>query len=399
MQCPFRQTKPLSPWQKTKYWILSLFNRQGISKTVASLEAILNTTIDSVITCNEQGIIQSCNHATEKMFGYSDKDLLGKNVAIFQPEPYHSEHDTYIQNYLRTGVKKIIGRRRELIGKTKNGALFPIDLFVTEMFIKKRRFFLATIRDVSERTQALIEKEKSLKLETELTVKNDFLAIMSHELKTPLHSIMGFTDYLLNELDGPLNDLQKGSLKQMYSSSQHLLGLINGLLELSKTEANQHNLELELCNLIEILENAIQNITPLAQKKNLLIIKSIPSTECLLKANKRQISEIFLNLLDNSIKFTENGSIHIQLTRDLNYHAIITIQDTGCGIEEEALSRIFVPFAPTSAKLDPLREHTGLGLAITKRIIELYQGTIKVSSKKGVGSTFTITLPTLKTPI
>ncbi|MEI8300823.1 MAG: PAS domain-containing sensor histidine kinase, partial [Chlamydiota bacterium] len=314
------------------------------------------------------------------------------NINILQPEPFHAEHDTYIKNYLKTGIKTLLDTRRETIAIKKTGEPFPIDLFVTEMFIKNQRFFLGIIRDVSERRDSLLAMEKNLRTELELKSKDDFLTMMSHELRTPLHSIMGFTQYLLEELDGPINDLQRGSLNQISISGQHLLGLINGLLELSKIQAHQESVKTEICNLAAILETAIDSLTPLAQQKNLLIKKTITYGHCNIKANNPQIYQIFLNLLSNAIKFTDHGYIMVCLSFD-QLKAKITIQDTGIGIDQSQLAKIFIPFEYIFSNLDPKGTSTGLGLAITRKLIEIYNGKLTVTSKKSEGSTLTIELP------
>lgn len=393
MTCPFRQAAPLSLWKKIKYSILNTLNhRPHFSMTEANLKAILDTTIDSIIVINEYGIIQSCNRSTEKIFGYPTKELIGQNIKILQPEPFQTEHDSYIAHYLKTGEKHVLGKRRELIGKNREGLIIPIDLMVTELFIKKERFFLGIIRDVTERVESILMTQKNFLIERELLAKNNFLNTMSHELKTPLHSIMGFSECMFNELDGPLNEAQKKSLKQIDNSCKHLLSLVKGLLELSKNQAEQKKISLEPCNLTEILENTIQSLIPLANKKNLVIKKSFSTLKSVVLADKKHLYQAFLNILDNAIKYTDQGQIHISLIVNLQEIQII-FQDTGVGIDPFTLPKIFIPFMKTPENSTVSKEHTGMGLSISKQIIELYGGTIEVSSKKGQGTAFTIYFP------
>lgn len=394
MNCPFRPNKKLSFWQKIINNILDRFPRRTFLTNQAHLEAILNSTIDSIITTNEHGIIQSCNLTTKSMFGYCESELIGQNISILQPEPFRSEHDTYIKNYLTTGIKRIIGKTREVLGCKKDGKTFPIDIFVNEMMINNQRFFLGIIRDVSERQEALIAKEIALKASLELKAKNEFLGIVSHELKTPLHSIIGFTEYLLEESEGPITPAQKSSLDLVYDSGKRLLVLINGLLTLAKTQAIQPHLPKESCNLKTILETCINIISPLAKKKHLIIEPTLPTTPCFVEASSTHIHEIFLNLLSNAVNYTNIGKITISLSYS-NKEAKITIQDTGCGIDAALLDKLFVPFARINP--EPDINHTGLGLSITKSLIEGYYGKIDVISQKGIGSTFIVYLPLITT--
>ena len=240
MPCPFRPATSCSLWEKLKRLIFNPLNStHRSSSTTINLTTILDTTIDSIIVADEYGIIQSCNLATETMFGYSKKELVGQNLTIIQPEPYCREHNSYIAAYLKTGKKHILGKRRELVGKKSNGLCFPIDLMVSEMFIEKKRLFLGIIRDITERAEALLVTQKNFLMELERENESNFLTTMSHELRTPLHSIMGFTECLLTEIDGPLNETQKTSLKQIDNSNKHLLSLVNGLLEVSKLQADR----------------------------------------------------------------------------------------------------------------------------------------------------------------
>jgi PAS domain S-box-containing protein len=329
------------------------------------------------------------------MFGYHKDEIIGKNVNVLMPEPYHSEHDGYVLNYLHTGEKKIIGIGREVVAQRKDGSTFPIDLAVSEVIVDNERLFTGIIRDVTSKKEAEKIKLENLRIEAEMKAKNDIITIISHELRTPLHAIMGFTECLINGIDGPLNETQLASLKHSYHSSQHLLQLVNGLLELSKIASQQIAAKKELCDLAENLSLCLETVKPLAKQKNLLLETSFPAKPVYVEATNKHLQEIFLNLLSNAVKFTDQGKIICRLELKDGW-AKVEIEDNGIGISPQDLNRIFIPFARFSVKTSTDSEDRpglGLGLAITKQLLELYKGTINVASTFGKGSIFTVYLP------
>ncbi len=397
MSCPFRKiSHPSIPslWNRVK--AIFFPDQIGNLDSYKDLFPIFNTIFDSIIIIDEHGTILFANQTTEKMFGYTQEELLGHNVKILQPEPFRSQHDSYLKNYLTTGEKKIIGIGREVVGQKKNGSTIRIDLAVTEHFIKNKRFFTGTIRDVTDKKTLEDLRIENVRMEALNTAKNEFITVMSHELRTPLHAIMGFTECLLNGLDGPVNPEQLKSLQRIDHAGRHLLGLVNGVLELSKISANPKKIVMEPCNFIEILENCLQIVLPLAEKKELKLEKSIQKSPCTITGNPESLREICLNLLGNAIRFTESGKIVVTFSCD-EKQLTLSITDTGIGLNEQDLSKLFIPFALVSLKRNGEENSFGIGLAISKKLVEAHGGTITVTSKKGEGSCFTVQLPLQQT--
>ena len=158
---------------------------EEVRKSEAFTRAILNTVIDGIITIEEDGIIIGVNPAVQKIFGYTEEELVGNKVNMLMPEPYRTEHDAYIRNYLTTGVKKIIGIGREVRGRRKDGTEFPLDLAVSEMWVGGKRMFVGILRDITG--QKLLERQK-----------NDFYAMVTHDIKSPLTVILGYAEFLLD---------------------------------------------------------------------------------------------------------------------------------------------------------------------------------------------------------
>jgi signal transduction histidine kinase len=223
-------------------------------------------------------------------------------------------------------------------------------------------------------------------------LKSAFLATMSHELRTPLNSIIGFTGIILRERVGPLNEEQKKQLNMVRRSSQHLLSLINDVLDISKIEAGQLKVASEKIDLRQIVEKAEQSTRPLAEGKGLELGLDIsPEIETIM-GDSRRVEQILLNLLSNAIKFTEKGSVRIVCETDEG-NVIVKVTDTGMGIKAEDMETIFKSFRQIDSGISRKYDGTGLGLSISKKLVELMGGNIWVTSTWGSGSTFGFSLP------
>jgi signal transduction histidine kinase len=223
-------------------------------------------------------------------------------------------------------------------------------------------------------------------------LKSAFLATMSHELRTPLNSIIGFTGILLQGLAGSLNEEQKKQLGMVQTSSRHLLSLINDVLDISKIEAGQLDLFYESFDLKQSIEKVTKSILPLVEKKGLEFRSEIETSIATVYCDQRRLEQIMLNLLSNAVKFTNTGYVKISAWQE-NEHCWISVKDSGIGMEEDELKKLFVPFSQIDSGLTRKYEGTGLGLSICKKLIALLEGTIQVASKTGKGSTFTISFP------
>jgi len=243
---------------------------------------------------------------------------------------------------------------------------------------------------VRQRTAELVEARDAA--ESADCLKSAFLATMSHELRTPLNSILGFTGIVLQELAGPLNEEQIKQLGMVQNSSRHLLALINDVLDISKIEAGQLDIYCDAFPMLAAVEKVISVILPLAEKKGITIRTELATDVGEIYSDQRRTEQIFLNLLGNAVKFTDQGEVLIQCHKDHEW-IVTTIRDTGIGIDPKHHESIFEPFRQTDTGLARKREGTGLGLSICKRLVELLGGLISVESSLGRGSTFTVRLP------
>ena len=258
----------------------------------------------------------------------------------------------------------------------------------TEIELEKHR---NNLKELVELRTNQLEKEK-VKAQSADLMKSAFLATMSHELRTPMNSIIGFTGILLKELAGPLNDEQKRQLGMVKNSGQHLLGLINDVLDISKIEAGRLKVSLYNFNYLTTLEKTIDFLLPQAAKKELQIRSEISELNIILNSDERRVEQVLLNLLSNAIKFSNQGTITIKV--DIVDGLVVTqVIDQGIGMSKKDLNKLFMPFIQLDGGLSRTHEGTGLGLAICKSLIEKLGGAIQVQSKVGIGSNFTFTLP------
>ena len=359
--------------------------------------AVVDNIIDAIITIDEKGIIQSANPGAESIFGFTVQELIGENVRILAAEPYGSEHDGYIANYHRTGIAKIIGKPRELVGKKKGGDTFPMDLTVTELRVNNERLFVGIVRDITE----MKRNEEALRISSEMAdeankAKSDFLANMSHELRTPLNAIIGFSEMLEEEAE----DLElvqfSDDLKKIKGAGHHLLQLINDILDLSKIEAGKMNFDLSQVNIHQLLSEVQSLAEPLINRNNNTLHTEFAPNLGTMHADETKIRQVLFNLVSNAAKFTENGQITLKCQRmELAGEDFIEIvvEDTGIGIPQGQIGKLFAEFSQADTSATRKFGGTGLGLAISRNFTRMMGGDISVRSEEGQGSTFTVRLP------
>ena len=382
-----------------------LYQRLKDSETRQS--TILKAMVDGVIIIDEGGIIETINPAGLALFGYEENEVCGKNIKMLMPDPYHSEHDEYLDNYKRTGIKKIIGIGRDVKGLRKDGMTFPMELSVSEMLLDDKVFYVGTVRDISDRKRAEVELNKySVNLETMVTertsdmkiaveeaekanlAKSEFLSQMSHELRTPMNAILGFAQMLEMDVEG-FDEIQRENINEILTAGRHLLGLINEVLDLARIESGKLEISMEEVLLSDVLEQSITMINSQADMRNITLINVLSDEGYSIHADYTRLKQVLINLLTNAVKYNrEDGAILIDGRITDEGSLRINIKDTGCGLKEDEIDKLFKPFERLNA-VDNV-EGTGIGLAITKHLIELMGGHIGVESVLDHGSNFWI---------
>ncbi|MCK4308198.1 HAMP domain-containing protein, partial [candidate division WOR-3 bacterium] len=241
---------------------------------------------------------------------------------------------------------------------------------------------------VVERTEEL--EQANLKLQELDRLKSMFIASMSHELRTPLNSIIGFTGIILQEMSGDINDEQRKQLTMVKNSANHLLALINDIIDVSKVEAGKVELVIEEFDLIALVEEVRDSFNVTVAEKGFKVSLKIPEM-LVIESDERRTKQVIVNLVGNAVKFTDEGEIEINVTKK-DRITELSVKDTGVGIREEDMGKLFKAFSQITTK-GRLEEGTGLGLYLSKKIAHLLRGDITVESEFGKGSIFTLTLP------
>jgi PAS domain S-box-containing protein len=369
---------------------------EALHDSMGKITAIVNTAVDGIITIDEHGKVETFNAAAEQIFGYRAEDVIGHNINILMPEPYHGEHDGYLGAYLETGHAKIIGYGREVEGLHKDGNRFPMELAVSGMSVGGRRMFTGIVRDITERKRAE-EAVYAAKEAAEIAnrVKSEFLATMSHELRTPLNAIIGFSEVMMSEIFGPVSsDKYREYANDIHVSGQHLLELINDILDISKVESGMDELHEEDVDIPVVADSVLRLVWQRAEKHGVKLNLEISDEPSGLRADNRKLKQILVNLLSNAIKFTEaGGEVTLKIWCDSDSGYIFQIVDTGIGMSPEDIPKALSQFGQIDSNLSRQYQGTGLGLPLTKGLVQLHGGHLDLQSQVGVGTTVTIRFP------
>lgn len=359
----------------------------ALQESENQLKAIFENASIGILTVDKAGTILKVNQYYLEMTGFSADELLNKNYLecpIEKLEKIKELHFALIQG-------KIKNYRLESEMLSKQGKTLWVDISVTQLLYNKEEHLLIIITDITEHKKA----ESTLKMAKELAertnqAKSTFIASISHELRTPLNGILGYTQILLGEDD--LTPDQRNGVQIVQRCGEHLLTLINDLLDFSKIEASKLELVLTDFNFPAFLNNVIDLFKMRAENKGLrLIFEPLTPVPQFVKADERRLRQILLNLLSNAVKFTTQGEVKLQVSYQ-NGWAFFSVFDTGCGISEEQLELIFEPFLQVGSPHQKY-EGTGLGLPISKNLVRLMNGELKVNSTLHKGSQFYFEIP------
>jgi PAS domain S-box-containing protein len=382
---------------------------QELAEGEQRLQKLVAAAQDAVVMLDPQGKISLWNDAAARMFGYSAADAIGRNVhTLLAPPRFHADYRQAFKHFRASGAGGAVGQVRELAALRKGGEEFPVELSLSAVWFQEGWHAIGFLRDVTQRKMLELQQmqyEVALEgqrqameelysaAESATRAKSAFLANMSHEIRTPMTAILGHAEILAGQLDHP-EHLQ--SLDIIHRNGQHLLTIINDILDLSKIEAGRCQIERRRCSPDAVIADVIALLRVRAVTKGLSLTLQFagPVPETII-SDPTYLRQILLNLVGNAIKFTEKGGVGVKVFMrgdDLNARLVCEVHDSGIGISPAQIENIFQPFVQAEASTTRRFGGTGLGLAIAKRLASLLGGDITVESQPGRGSCFTVTL-------
>lgn len=398
-----------------KYLQREVSNREvSLKESEERANQIIEVLPEGLIFVNKQGIIQKVNGKMPGLFGYSAPEMIGMPLGKLVPENHKVQHEKHLQVYFEKPEIRSMGVGADLTGVRRDGTQFPVEVGLAPMEFKGEAFAIAVIADVTARRtmeRELIQsrdhlEETVIKRTIELEkardeaarhaqAKGDFLANMSHEIRTPMTAILGLLD-ILRHTD--LDRKQQRYVFQIHNSSRALLNIINDILDISKIEAGKITIEYHPFSLIEVVEGVVDLFSPAADlKSNSIHLRVCPKLKYQLIGDGLRLIQVLNNLVGNAVKFTENGEIKlsIECLETDSSHSLIrfSVKDNGIGIAPDTVSRLFHAFEQADTNTTRTYGGTGLGLPISKNLVELMGGRLHVDSELGKGSTFWFELP------
>jgi protein-histidine pros-kinase len=359
-------------------------DERDLAESLERMKAVLESSQDALLVLDHQARMVEWNPAAERMFGYSRDEVLGRRVVEIIPERLRGSYRQGLKVLQGGGRLPAVGRRQETVAVRRDGSEFPMELALSTWGQGDQLKILAAMRDLSERVEAESARQAN-------EAKSRFLALMSHEFRTPLNSILGFAQ-LLGESPVKLTTRQERYVQYIISSGRHLLDLINDLLDMTKVQVGQMDIQRVEIDVNAALADVGTKIRPLAAAADLtLTIRPCPGV--LARADRRRFDQVMFNLLANAIKFTPaGGSVDVR-TELVGEQVEIAVADSGIGIPLAQQERVFQEFTQVDTETNRAQTGTGLGLALTQELVKAMGGGVRLTSVLGQGSTFTVWLP------
>ena len=349
-----------------------------------------------IFMLDPMGHVASWNEGAQAIKGYTEKEIIGRHFSTFYPP----EDIAWDKPAYELKVAAAEGRFEDEGWRLrKDGTRFWANVVITALRDKTGRLvaFAKVTRDLTERREAelraLADARRVAESELANRAKSDFLAAMSHELRTPLNAIGGYADLLLAGIGGALSEQQREYLQRIRGGQQHLLGIINDILNFTRIEAGQVTYELRPVSLGAVIDRVLPLVEPQSTLKVLTLVRST-DVDARAICDQGKVEQILLNLLSNAVKFTDAGGRIEVSCRPAGERVELAVRDSGVGIEPSKQRAIFEPFVQVGRSLTNPHEGTGLGLAISRDLARAMDGELTVESQPGFGSTFVLALPT-----
>jgi PAS domain S-box-containing protein len=372
-------------------------NEDELRNRLEELRAIVDTATDGVVLIDEDGLIRSISRPAEALFGMDSRQVEGNSfTTLFAIESQRAASD-YLAGLADNGVASVLNDGREVIGREAQGRFIP--LFMTIGRLPAGGGYCAVLRDITqwkraeeELTQARAQAERASSQKTE------FLARVSHEVRTPLNAIIGFSELMLDEKFGPIgNERYRDYLRDINRSGNHVLDLVNDLLDISKIEAGEQEMSYEAVSLNDSLSETVAMMQPQANRERVIIRSSFASRLPDVVADQRSVRQIALNLLSNAVRATPpGGQVIVSTAYEQSGDIVIRVRDTGIGMTIAEIEQALKPFKQINALKRARGDGTGLGLPLTKALVEANRARFQISSSPGQGTMVEITFPSTR---
>jgi len=361
---------------------------------LAEFQTIIDTATDGVILIDNDFSVRSISKPAEALFGFDSGAIEGRPFReLFAIESQRTAQD-YVERIARKGVASVMNDGREVIGREAEGGFIP--LFMTIGRLPKDGGYCAVLRDITQWKRAEEELTQArANAERASSQKSEFLARISHEIRTPLNAIIGFSELIINESFGPIGtERYRDYLRDISRSGNHVLDLVNDLLDISKIEAGEQEMNYEAVSLNDVLGEAVAMMQPQANRERVIIRSSFASRLPDVVADLRSVKQIALNLLSNAVRYTPaGGQVILSTALEPDGGIAIRVRDTGIGMTASEIDQALKPFKRVNALKRSHREGTGLGLPLTKAMVEANRARFAISSKPGEGTLVEIDFP------
>ena len=361
----------------------------------AIFRGLLESAPDAMVIVDAKGNIALVNGQTERLFGYQREEMVGKPMELLMPERFRGRHVSERMNYVKEPRARAMGSGLELFGRRKEGSEFPVEISLCPLRTDAGMLISSAIRDISDRKRVQLELARARDEALEGSrLKSVFVANMSHELRTPLNGIIGFSQLLYAGHIAPGSAEYKQSLADILSSARHLLSVINNALDLAKVESGKMEFVPEPIDPALLVEEVRSVLRAIAAQKNIRVDAEVALDLGGVVLDSGKLRQVLYNYLSNAIKFSGDGAhITIRMRPEGEAWLRLEVEDSGEGIRAEDLPRLFTEFHQLDSSSSKRHQGTGLGLALTRQIVEAQGGTVGVSSEHSKGSVFWAVLP------
>lgn len=371
--------------------------RSADERGVRELTAILDTATDGVVVLSEAGRIISLNRSAQALFGYESEQVRGQPFVLLFATASHPLAIDYLEGLRSNGVASILNDGREVTGRVRQGGELPLFLTLGLICEGAERKFCAVLRDLTAWKKAeseLLEAKRTAEISS--SHKSDFLAAISHEIRTPLNAVIGFAELMVEERFGPIgNQRYKDYLRDIRASGAHVISLVNDLLDLAKIEAGRMELDFTAVDLNEVARGSTTFLHTQAARERIVLRSSLSPGLPAVVGDERSLRQVMLNILSNAVKFTEpGGQVIISTALTDRGEVALRVRDTGIGMTQDELKAALEPFRRIATSRNV--GGTGLGLPLTRALVEANRAALSITSEKGEGTLVEIVFPAMR---